>query len=288
MVETLTLRTCKRTEEYHDYGTIDIAEARHLFRVAAGLESPLLGETAILGQVKKAYDETRAQGKLTPNMNKLFQTAIHVGHRVRTETSISRGAVSYSQVTVDLLSKLEPALGNRLVSIIGINEMTESILNFLTARGATNLILANRSYDKAEATARKYNATALPLSEKRRILAISDVVICATSAPHSILHREDFEDNGRRLLMFDLANPHDIDADTAQLKGKQLFDLEEIESRAKQNIEARRKAISDCEAIIEEEIEELKRWESHRNMHIASATDRAYSNTNRYGKEATA
>ena len=265
MLHSLTLTTCKRTEEYRDHGTINIAEARHLFRVAAGLESPLLGETAILGQIKKSYDASRAQGKLSPNINKLFQSAIHVGHRVRTETTISRGAVSYSQVTVDILCRLLPDLGNKVVSIIGVNDLTESILNFLTARGATNLILSNRSLHKAELMAARYGAEAMPLSEKQRILHHSDVIISATSAPHSIIHRDDFRPSTRRQLLFDLANPRDIDHDVNYLIGKQVFDLEEIERRALQNLNARRHAIAACEAIIEEELAELRRWETYRN-----------------------
>ena len=267
MVQTLTLKTCKRTEEYRDEGRIATAQARHLFRVAAGLESPLLGETAILGQVKRAYDEARQQGKLTANMNKLFQAAIHVGHRVRTETTISRGAVSYSQVTVDMLSRLVPNLGEKVVSIIGVNEMTESILNFLTARGATNLILANRSFEAAERLAARYDAVAVPLSDKRRILRLSDVVISATSAPHSIIRKEDVVPRCGELLFFDMASPRDIDEGVERLSGVQVFTLEQIEHSARQNLKARSKAIADCERIIEEELAELKRWEERRSVH---------------------
>ena len=266
MVHTLTLKTCRRTEQYRDEGRINTDEARHLFRVAAGLESPLLGETAILGQVRRAYDEARAQGKLSANMNKMFQAAIHVGHRVRTETTISRGAVSYSQVTVDMLSRMVPNLSEKVVSIIGVNDMTESILNFLTARGATNLILANRSYDAAEQLARKYDALAVPLSDKRKILRLSDVVISATAAPHSIIRKEDVVPFYGNMLFFDLASPRDIDEDVAQLSGVQLFTLEEIERSAKQNLKARSKAIGDCERIIEKELAELKRWEERRSV----------------------
>lgn len=267
MVHKLTLKTCRRDEEYRDEGRINAVEARHLFRVAAGLESPLLGETAILGQVRRAYDEARAQGKLSANMNKMFQAAIHVGHRVRTETTISRGAVSYSQVTVDMLSRLVPNLDEKVVSIIGVNDMTESILNFLTARGATNLILANRSLDAAEQLARKYDALAVPLSEKRKILRLSDVVISATAAPHSIIRKEDVVPFYGNMLFFDLASPRDIDEGVAQLSGVQVFTLEEIERSAKQNLKARSKAIGDCERIIEEELAELKRWEERRAIH---------------------
>jgi len=264
MTETLTLRTCKRTEEYRDGGTINTDEARHLFRVAAGLESPLLGETAILGQIRKAYDEARAGDKLTPNMNKLFQTAIHVGHRVRTETAISRGAVSYSQVTVELLMDALPDITHSVVSIIGVNDLTESILNFLSAKGATNIILANRSIERARQMAASFHATAVSLSEKRQLLRVSDAVVCATSAPHSIIHREDFTTD-HDVTLFDLANPRDVDEDVRSLPGKRLFDLGQIEGMARQNIDARRQAVKACEEIIEEEIAELKRWERYRH-----------------------
>lgn len=259
------LETCTRTELYWGDGTIDESTARHLFRVAAGLESPLLGETAIQGQLKKAYQEAAAVTKLSAPLHRLFQTAMHCGHRARTETGISHGAVSYSQVTVDLLCQRLPDLRDKVVSIIGVNELTEAILNFLTARGATNIILANRSMQRAELMAERYGADVLPLTEKRRLLDLSDVVISATSAPHTLINRHDFLPSDKKMLLFDLADPHDIDEDVHRLIGKTLFTLGDIELLARQNVEARRGEVSKCEDIIEEEIQELKRWESFRN-----------------------
>lgn len=271
MVQTLLFTTCKRSELYRDEGYIKEETARHLFRVAAGLESPLLGETAILGQLKRNYFEAKAKERLSPNLNKLFQSAIHVGHRVRTETGISRGAVSYSQVTVDILCRELPDLGNKVVSIIGINEMTESILNFLTARGATNIILANRSIEKAEKTLLRLlpleggEITILPLAEKKRIIELSDVVISATSAPHEIIKFSDLPlSRARSLVMFDLANPNDIAPTVTMLPYVTLFNLEEIESQAQQNKKARQAEISKCEAIIEEEIDNILHWQEQR------------------------
>lgn len=265
MQRTLTLKTCKRTEEYYDRGIVDVSEARHLFRVAAGLESPLLGETAILGQIKKSYDEARREDKLSANINRLFQQAIHVGHRVRVETGISRGAVSYSQVTVDILCKELADLGNKVVSIIGVNELTESVLNFLSARGATNIILSNRSIEKAEELAEKFNAEVMPLSDKRHLLDVCDVVISATSAPHTIIDFEDLPMNRKKdLYLFDLANPRDIEPSVVLQPFVKLYNLEQIESLAQQNIKAREKEVAKCEAIIEEEIAELIRWSENR------------------------
>lgn len=258
------LKTCARTELYWGDGDVPADIARHLFRVAAGLESPLLGEGAILGQIKQSYFEAKKTGKLPSSINKLFQTASYVGHRVRTETGIARGAVSYSQVTVDILCHELPDLGNKVVSIIGVNELTESVLNFLIARGATNILLANRSFDKAEEIAHKYNnVEAFSLSEKQELFTLSDVVISATSAPHTIIKSTDLP-TGKSQLLFDLANPQDIESDVATLEGKRVFNLQQIESLAQQNLQKRALEVSKCETIIEEEIENLQHWQEYR------------------------
>lgn len=258
------LETCQRDELYCGDGDVTAEAARHLFRVAAGLESPLLGEMAILNQIKHAYEEALGRGKLPAGINRLFQTALHAGHRARTETAISRGAVSYSQVTVDILCREMPDLGEKTVSIIGVNDLTESVLNFLTARGASNLILANRSLDKAVAMADRYGATALPLTEKRRLLGLSDVVISATSAPHTLIHREDYGAGDRRQLLFDLANPQDMEPSVGSLPGKRLYNLRDIERQAEQNLRKRRREAARCEEIIEEEIATLMQWQENR------------------------
>lgn len=265
---SVTLTTCYRLETYWGEGDIPTDTARHLFRVAAGLESPLLGEKAILGQLKSCYQEASEKEKLSPSINRLFQYALHVGHRVRTETGISRGAVSYSQVTVDLLCREMPDLTGKVVSIIGVNELTESVLNFLSARGATNIVLANRSLAKAEALAEKYGAEAMPLTDKKKLLELSDVVITATSAPHAIIKAEDIS---RKVLIFDLASPADVDeavktsSETASLV--RLYQLADVERLAQQNLQKRQAEVRRCEEIIEEEIAELKRWQEKRKCY---------------------
>lgn len=267
MQTNLRLTTCKRTEDFLDTGTISAESARHLFRVAAGIESPLVGETAILGQLRRCYQEAKSQESLTPNLNRLFQQAIHVGRRVRKETAISRGAVSYSQVAVEILSREIPDLSHSIVSIIGVNELTESVINFLRGRGAVGIILANRSIDRAQALADKYGATVVPLAEKQRLLSLSDAIVSATSAPHSLIHPSDVTPSSRTRLFIDLANPRDVDPEVANIQGVRLYDLQRVESEAHQNIKARQAEIAKCETIIEEEVAELLRWESHRPAH---------------------
>jgi glutamyl-tRNA reductase len=255
------LSTCNRMERYWGEGAVPDATLRHLYRVAAGLESALPGERAIQGQLKNAYREACAVHRLSAQMHRLFQTAIHTGKRVRTETKIAEGAVSHSQVTVDLLKRTYPDLSRKVVSIIGVNKLTEDILKFLTDNRTVTVFLSNRHLDRAEALAAVYGAVAVPLHEKRRMLDLTDVLICATSAPHTIIHSRDLPDD-REMLIFDLAFPRDVEPALAARKGVTLFDLEQIERFAKTNLQLRSDEIAKAERLIEEEIGKYREWEA--------------------------
>lgn len=261
---SVLFETCNRTELYWGDGEIRDETSRHLYRVASGLESPLLGEMAILGQLRDSYMRAKSDTKLSAPLNRLFQTALHVGHRTRIETGIAKGAVSYSQITADVLSDRYKELADLRIAIIGVNDMTEAILNFLTKRGARNLLLSNRSFDKAEEMASRYGAAALPLAEKSTLLDEADVVVSATSAPHTIVHTSDFQSYSKEQLLIDLAYPADIDEEVSGLPGKEVLKLGQIESMARQNLERRAGEIPRCEQIIEEEIAELNHWQSFR------------------------
>jgi glutamyl-tRNA reductase len=253
------LKTCNRTELYWGGGGISDNILRHLYRVASGLESGITGERAIQGQIKNAYREACEKYRLSPHLHKLFQTAMHTGKRVRTETGISEGAVSHSQVTVNLLKKENADLRQRVVSIIGVNKLTEDILKFLTAKQAASIFLSNRSFEKAEALAIRYHGAAVPLREKRQMLAVTDVLICATSAPHLIVKREDIAP-GRKMLIFDLAFPRDVEPALASREGIRLFDLENIEQFAKKNLSLRSGEVEKAEQIIEKEMHKFHEW----------------------------
>ena len=260
------LATCNRTEAYWGEGEIPCSIATHLFRVASGLESSLVGERAIQGQIKQAYASASRRYKLSPSINRLFQSAMHVGKRVRTETQIAEGAVSHSQVTADILRSCRIDLRDRIVAIIGVNKLTEDIIKFLSARGAVRIYLANRNYERARSLASSYGGTAMSLDRKSELLAIADVLISATSAPHSIIHAADFpERRSERIILFDLAFPRDIDPDVAGLKGITLYNLEDIEAFARRNITNRRNEIDKAEQIISEELHKLMLWQKHKN-----------------------
>jgi glutamyl-tRNA reductase len=256
------LSTCNRMELYWGEGDTPETLARHLFRVAAGLESSLLGERAIQGQLKQAYAQAKASYRLSPALNRLFQSAMHVGKRVRTETKIAQGAVSHSQVTVDILRDLNIDLNQKIICIIGMNKLTEDILKYLSSRGATNVFLSNRNFEKAQQLASEYQASAVNFEKKRALLELSDVVICATSAPHLIVKQEDL-DKDKEMVIFDLAFPRDVDEKIGELEHVCLYNLEDIELFAKRNLAGRSNEVYKAEKIIEEEMAKFFQWQSY-------------------------
>lgn len=253
------LSTCNRLEIYWGEGETPEPLARHLFRVASGLESSLLGERAIQGQIKQAYTEAIEKYKLSSSLNRLFQTAMHTGKRVRTETKISEGAISHSQVTVDILKQLNVELKNKVICILGVNKLTEDILKYLTSRGAVNIFISNRSFEKAKELAATYQALAVCFDERKKILDLADIVICATAAPHVIVKKEDLPSD-RELIAFDLAFPRDIEESVNEMPTVNLFNLEDIERFAQANLQERSNEVQKAEEIIEEELAKYYQW----------------------------
>ncbi|MDR1865282.1 MAG: glutamyl-tRNA reductase [Bacteroidales bacterium] len=262
-VPHVLLATCNRTEVYWGEGEVPPALLRHLYRVASGLESSLTGERAIQGQLKSAYMDAAEKYRLSSPLNRLFQSAMHTGKRVRTETKIARGAVSHSQVTVDMLKRKNIDLNKKIVSIIGVNKLTEDILKYLTAGKAVNVFLSNRSFEKAEHLAQQCNGTAMHLSNKRQMLALSDVLICATSAPHTLVRKDDIPEE-KEMLIFDLAFPRDVEECVGKMPGITLYNLDDIERFAAENRRLRISEIAKAEQIIEEEMNEFYEWQKNR------------------------
>lgn len=255
------LATCNRTELYWGTGEVPEPILDHLFRVAAGLESALIGEKAIQGQIRQAYLEAKARYALSPGLNRLFQTAIHVGKRVRNETQIATGAVSHSQVAVDMLRDHAIDLQHKTVTLIGVNKLTEDILKFLKARHAGKVFLSNRHVEKAEALASQYAGVACPLTAKRELIALSDVIITATSAPHVVISKADMPRLTAPLLLIDLAFPRDISPEVGQLPFVTLYNLEDIEAYAHRNVRLRLQEKEEALKIIAEEKEKFYKWQ---------------------------
>jgi glutamyl-tRNA reductase len=261
-VPHVMLKTCNRTELYWGGGKVSDSIVRHIYRVASGLESSLIGERAIQGQIKQAYTEALGKYCLSGTLNRLFQSAMHTGKRVRTETKISEGAISHSQVTVDMLKQRGVDLRQKIIGIIGINKLTEDILKYLSSQGAMNVLLSNRNFEKARIMASQYSATAMNLEHKKVIIGLADVLICATSAPHTIVSREDIAE-GKELLIFDLAFPRDVAESVKELQRVELMNLDDVEAFAVENIALRKNEIYRAQQIVEEEIDKFYQWLSY-------------------------
>ena len=262
------LKTCNRSEIYYGDGDVPDEVARHLFRVVSGLESAIVGERAVQGQVKEAYYTAKNQRSLPAELHKLFQGALQVGKRVRNETEISHGAVSHSLATLEILEDENIDLKNAHITIIGVNKLTADILKFLQNKGAKMVFLANRSQIKAHYLADPLGIKVYTLDEKKEFLAHTDILISATSAPHLIIHKEDIPED-KRLLAIDLAFPRDIDSRLSELPNVQLYNIRDVERKVRENIEVRGAEVEKAEVIIEEEIQEMQEALERRKRYIS-------------------
>ncbi len=261
------LQTCNRVEVYEGDGDVPNEVARHLFRVVSGLESALIGERAVQGQVKEAYINARNKFKLPAPLHKLFEYALLVGKKVRTDTEISHGAVSHSLAAIEIVESERCDLLNSRITLIGVNKLTQDILLFLKNKGSHNVTLANRSVDNAERLAKKFGCVARSLDEEPDFLKNTDILISATSAPGLIVKASDI-DPDQPLLAIDLAFPRDIDPNIAKFANVKLFNLTDVERRVQKNIKIRETEVSKAEAIIEEGIAELQETLARRIAHL--------------------
>ena len=245
------LQTCDRVELYSGDGRIPKKIARHLFRVTAGLESPLLGETAIQGQVKQAYLRAQAEGHVSPGLHRLFQTALRAGKQVRAETGISRGAMSHSQAVIEILKQKKVNLTGAKILVLGANRLNKKVLQYLARAGNKTTFLSSRSYDKAVALSQELGCNALRFDKLKAQLSTTDILITATSAPRAIIHYTDFPKK-KPMLIFDLAVPRDVEEAIGNLPHVELFNIEQIESALTANLKKRQTQTKKAERIIDE------------------------------------
>lgn len=231
----------------------------HLFRVAAGLDSMVLGEPQILGQVTRALELARGQGTVRAVLGHLFQAAIHAGKRVRTETALSRNPASVASMAVRLAADTVGDLTAARVLVVGAGEMAEATVEALRKRGVRALRVVNRTLARAQALAERWQAEAMTFEHLRDGLAWADVVVSSTGAPHTLLHRPDVADAMQRrpnrpLLILDIALPRDVDAEVGQVPGVRLVDLDGLQEHLEEALAARRAAVPHAERILEEEL----------------------------------
>lgn len=241
----------------------------HLFKVASGLDSMLLGETEILGQLKKAYDIALQSKQTGGRLNKIFQKAFNVAKYIRTHTNIQRGSVSVGSAAVELAEKIFETLNHRNVMVIGAGDTSEKTARALLSRGAKSVIVSNRSYDRAEALAKELGGRAVHFDDWSSEFANVDIVISSTSAPHYVIDRKRLEPlmalrHNRPLLLIDIAVPRDIEPGLENIfDNLYSYNIDDLQAIAEEYMKQRRVEIARCEAIITEKARELLQSAPH-------------------------
>lgn len=289
--EALLLRTCNRVEVYavanHRLSTdaitrclverIDVdphefappfyryeAEkcVQHIFRVASGLDSMVVGETEILGQAKKAYELARQSGAVGPYLHRLFQRAFRVAKQVRTHTEIARGAVSVGSIAVDLAQRIFGKLSECKILVLGAGETSERTARALVSRGASDVRVSNRSIARAEELAAAVGGRAIPFEEWTTQCREIDILITSTASEMPLLTREKLapmlrDRLDRPLFIIDIAVPRDVEPDVNEMEGVYLYDIDSIRSVAEQSLAVRRQQVAAAETIIAEHVAEF-------------------------------
>ena len=286
VLESVIVSTCNRTElycvtetpqpelgtwlqQYHQLGTsihhclyhhVANDAVEHAYSVASGLDSMVIGEPQILGQLKDAYRVAQDAGTTGPVLNRLFQTAFSVAKRVRTETKIGANAVSVASAAVAMARTVFASFENRTALLVGAGETVALAARHLYADGLRRMIIANRSVDRARELAAEFHGFAIGLDEIPNHLKEADIVIASTAAPTTIITRKMTADalrarKRRPMFMVDIAVPRDIDADVAELEDVYLFTVDDLQSLVNENLEGRRQAAREAGELIHAEVE---------------------------------
>jgi glutamyl-tRNA reductase len=237
----------------------------HLFSVTAGLDSMIVGEAEIQGQVKRAYELALTEGVSGPVSNRLFRDALAAGKRVRTETEIARSNVSVSTVAVQLAADFLGDLTDRRVLVIGAGENAELTARALRDRGVETLFVANRRYDRALGLAQRFGGRAVTFENMPRELETADIVVSSTGAPHQIVGREELEyvaasRSGRPLVLIDLAIPRDIEPSVRDCPGIALYDMDDLQQAVARGIGAREAEVEEALLVVREEAARFEGW----------------------------
>jgi glutamyl-tRNA reductase len=295
MPERLLLSTCNRTELYALADTTDLGREQflemvrshrgldlgetdgtlythsgpemvsHLFRVASSIDSMIVGEVQILGQVHEAFEIARRAGTAGPLMQRLLDAAFRVGKRVRSETEVGVGAVSVSYAGVSLASRIFSDMGQRTALLIGAGETGRLAALHLKEEGVGQIVVVNRTYEKAVELASDLGGRAVPFDQIEKAMAGAHIVVTATASPVPVVRQEMVRRvfasrGGRTLLFIDLAVPRDVEPSVAKLENVFLYDIDALEGLVRANLERRTREIPKVEAIIHEELDHFLKW----------------------------
>ena len=249
--------------ERHLYEYREQDAVRHVFRVTSSLDSMIVGEPQILGQVKEAYAVARAVGSVYSQLDSLLTRAFAVAKRVRTETAVGSSAVSVASVAVELAKKIFGSLHGKHVYLVGAGKMSELAARHLLAHGAASIFVANRTYDRALVLAKKFNGQAIAFEQLYETCDRADIVITSTGAPHAIFRREHGEAflarrRNRPMFFIDIAVPRDVDPGLNKLDGIFVYDIDDLQQAVSAHVADRKKEAERAEAIVRVEVERFQ------------------------------
>ncbi len=246
--------------EPHIYKQTDRDAVRHLFRVAASLDSMVVGEPQILGQVKEAFAVARAAGTVSGQLEHLLQSAFSAAKKVRSETEIGSSSVSIASVAVDLAKKIFGSLQGRTVFLVGAGKMSELAARHLVQQGAGAILVSNRTQERAHRMAEQFAGRVIPYEQLYEAASDADIVISSTGAPHPIFRREHGQKfmqrrRNRPMFFIDIAVPRDVDPEMGKLEGLFVYDIDDLQAVAAAHLEERSREASDAETLIAGEVE---------------------------------
>ncbi len=258
----------------HIYQQRDRDAVRHLFRVAASLDSMVVGEPQILGQVKEAFAVARASGTVAGQLEHLLQSAFAAAKKVRTETEIGSSSVSIASVAVDLARKIFGSLHGRTVFLVGAGKMSELAARHLVQQGAGTILVTNRTQERARLMAEEFNGRVVPFDQLYDTVSEADIVISSTGAPHPIFRREHGQAfmhrrRNRPMFFIDIAVPRDVDPAMGKLEGVFVYDIDDLQAVAAAHMEERTRVASDAETLIAREVERFQ--QKLRTVNVAPA-----------------
>jgi glutamyl-tRNA reductase len=249
---------------YHHY---DREAVQHLFRVSAGLDSMMLGEAEILGQVREAYRAAHENGATGPVLNRLFQGALEVGKRVRTETDLGTRPMSVASAGVKLAERIFGKLNERSALVLGAGTTSEQVVSQLRDRGIKHLYVMNRSRDRADELAKQYGGEVVGWGEWEKALQTADVIVASVSTEEPVLQREIIERamvsrGNRALFLMDLGMPRNIDVSVGKLYNVYVYTMDDLSEIVQQNRQARENEIPKAESIVEEHVGKYLSWQA--------------------------
>ena len=252
-----------RAYEPHLYEYRQQEAVRHVFRVASSLDSMVVGEPQILGQVKEAYATARASGAVQSQLDLLLTRAFAVAKRVRTETAVGSSSVSVASVAVELAGKIFGSLEGKQVCLVGAGKMSELAARHLLAKGAGPIFVANRTYDRAQVLAHKFGGSAVRFDDLYRQCELADIVITSTGSPVAIFRREHGEiflsrRRNRPMFFIDIAVPRDVDPEMNKLDGIFVYDIDDLQEAVTSHVAGRKHEAERAEQIIEVEVERFQ------------------------------